>query len=339
MLLDYYLVPLVEISISIVIPLILTLKTLQLTTNVNINDNYSRHILTYWLTYWFLFCFIQSVGTNNHVRLCFSIFYISQYKAISPYLVEFYQSTLVPQISNILLKTMNFRLNAEQIDNYANFALEQVCFNDHLFDKFFSIIKIGPAHDEGTIRSKSSSNWLLNSNFSKSHRKSSPLNLNPINHSRVASGNTAGTPENIIPLEIQKPRAIKKLPEEPPQNLELKKSNKKSSDNLRAKTSSSSLNGNYMKSQSTGATSRKSSKVVNGASRNVSTDDTDTGNTWNENLEQPPSNFNDSGTNLLVHGYNNDPFVNNSDTVFTTPPQLKPEKSNDLRKGLKSFFT
>jgi len=374
MILDHYLLPLIEISISIVIPLILTLKTLQITNQIQTNNNgdgdgddgdddvvinekYSRHILTYWMTYWFLFCFIQSIGSNNHFRLCFSIFYMVQYKSISPYLVEFYQESLIPQISKFLLKIVNLRLSEVEVDYYATYLLENICFNDHFIHKILSLLKIGKEIniDRSSVNTN---NWSLPKKLTlKSNRKpSKPLNLlngsntNINSQSNIVSSlnnnSSIGTPENIIPLEIQKPRTVKhhggensisgsiakpkiKKSDDSINDSEQRKHKKKSNDNLRAKSSSTSLNGTFnntsFHNNGANTTSRKSSKTKLNT-RNVSNEDNE-----RENIPSSldsrfysldGSQIPDDGANLLIHGYNGDPF----------------SKSNNSNSRLKNFF-
>lgn len=342
MLLDNYFIPLIEISVSVVLPLILTLKTLQITNNPNANDIYSKHILRYWMIYWFLFSFIQSVGTNNHVRLCFSLFYMAQHNAISPYLIEFYQVNLIPNISGMSLKIMNLRIAEGDVDKYATYTLEQVCFNDQIVDKILSIVKLG-----GNSRWNATS---ISSN-ERSHRKISNFfnSSSAFQNQSQINNDVLGTPENIIPLEIQKPRNAKinaaKLTKHSDESLDQRRNKKRSSDNLRARSSSTS-NGNL--AATTGTSSRKSSKVLNNGSRTVSNDDiereTDPETIYTKETfasSSSPSNFADSGTNLLVHGFNGDPS-NKLESISpqNTFPRIDKERTPQERssRGLKNFF-
>lgn len=277
---------------------------------------------------------------------------MAQHKVILPYLIEFYQNTLVPQIPKLFLKLMNFRIDEDDVDHYATYLLEQLCFNDQIIDKLSSFINIGDK-----TRSNSSRWPSLNKSFGTSNRKPTPFNLSS-SHSRVSSGGAMAVPENIVPLEIQKPRAVKsngvkssKYSEDQQQSFEIERLKKRCSDNLRAKSSSSSLNGNFVKSQSTGTTSRKSSKTINGTSRNVSNENVEresmqVSGVYNaDDFAQPQgsSSFNDNGTNVFVSGYNGDSYNAQPDTAFPTSsqqnlPQSRPEKVSE-RKGLKGFFS
>lgn len=344
MLLDNYFLPLIEISISVVLPLILTLKTLQITNNPSANDTYSKHVLRYWMIYWFLFSFIQSVGTNNHVRLCFSLFYMAQHNAISPYLIEFYQVSLVPQISSLSFKIMNFRITEDDVDKYATYTLEQICFNEQIVDKLLSIVKLGSGNSKWNATSITSNE--------RSHRKlSNFFNSTSTFQNQTASNNDLlGTPENIIPLEIQKPRNVKsnstKLAKHSDESLDQRRNKKRSNDNLRARSSSTS-NGNL---PATASSSRKSSKVQNNNSRTVSNDDIERDadpeiSYAKENFgsSSGPSNFSDSGANLLVHGFNGDPLNKLADSTSSQNTLLRTEKDRPSQerssRGLKNFFT
>ncbi|CCH42557.1 putative membrane protein [Wickerhamomyces ciferrii] len=273
MIFDNHLIPIAEFCVSIVIPLILTLKTLEVTNKApksTKDTTYSIHILRYWLTYWFLLCFIQYGGVNNHMRLFFSLFYASQYRAISPYLVEFYRSTLLPRICYLCFKVLNLQVSEEEVDNYSIRLLEQTCFNNHLFERIFSLLRLG--------KSKSSS-WSLEKTIVKSPRSRNPSNSiqtkDSKSNNRFLNGeNVQSAAQNIVPLEIQKTRSRKSSVTRSTNNTNYdsktdpKRFKKRSSDNLRSKSSSSSLS-----AQVSGSQSRGTSRSLN--SRHVSNENYD----------------------------------------------------------------
>lgn len=184
-LLDGYLLPVLEVTVSILIPLVLTLKALQLTT-IQIDPDYYKNAMTFWLIYWLLFSMLQLANVNFHFKSVFTLYYLGRNQHIINYLLNFYQFTLLPFTTKSILHPLNMRMTEEELDDKIAILLNKICFDGEFLDKTLNFFV-----------NNSNNNNNVNGNIARNFS------------SRGPSGPYFDQDTSYIPLEMAKTRTDK----------------------------------------------------------------------------------------------------------------------------------
>lgn len=235
---EYYWMPVLELIVSIVLPIVLTLKSLQLmeAPQTVINDKVKIQLVRFWCVYWMFLFVLQCFGVDKHIRVLLTLGYFTQNKIVNAQLINLYESYLLPNISKVVNKIAKTNMNENAIDHYLLHIIDKLCFDASILD-IISLFKLNV--------------------FSKNtHSTSSfPFNLNP-------------THEHLAGLEIPKTRERsnrKSSHNKDPINIDLNKRVHSSSSIL----GSLDMNNNIGSNQN----SRKASwNTLGNKSRNVSGD-------------------------------------------------------------------
>lgn len=185
MILDTYLVIIVEVAVSIILPLVLTLKSLQL-AQLPKDAFLSVQLLTFWLIYWLGLFLLQLAGVNSHCRSLFTVYYLGRNRGVLRYLLKFYQNTFLTSASRLLQRSLTVSITEGQLDSKVESLLRRVCFEPEFWDK---ILNLFSENDQPVI-----------------HKRDSP------NRSRVSSGRrqvseqNSTKEDNFVPLELIKQR-------------------------------------------------------------------------------------------------------------------------------------
>ncbi|CDR46579.1 CYFA0S24e00408g1_1 [Cyberlindnera fabianii] len=213
---DGYLLPIVELIVSVGLPALLTLKALQLTTKNDIataspQSNYNHnhtHILSFWLSFWLLSSVGLLAGVNGHVRCAIALIYFSQSSSTTQLLLHIYQQNLLPFTATILYRVANIQASESEIDHWVGELLETICFDIPHFNRGVTTSPTRSPH-------KTFFSWLTLTR-PKSRRSSNPsFNRNTLSPVTSSNSETVTYPEtypdsppeqNMIPLTMSRVR-------------------------------------------------------------------------------------------------------------------------------------
>lgn len=184
MLLDRYFIPIAEISVSIAIPVVLTLKALQLSVLTSSGSDLSsvlrtQRILVFWVSYWLILFVLSFANVNFHFMSIFSVFYSLQSQVVLAQLLNVYETQLLPFASEVLHKTTKYRKKESDIDMFFNEMEDKLCCDGEGVNALTQFLSIS------TVK-RAIVDEVVGSNFPSSRRYTS-------------------SPEsyNIVPLEYQ----------------------------------------------------------------------------------------------------------------------------------------
>jgi hypothetical protein len=146
MLLDQYLLPLTEIALSIVFPLVLTLKNLQLAAQpaqALATSLKTQRSLIFWLCYWISLFFLSYAGVNGHFLFLFTVFYALKNQVVLTQLVNFYRSQVLTYCCHIWVKLSKNKVTEDDIDAMIEDLQEKISCDAQFFEKVTSLKPLG----------------------------------------------------------------------------------------------------------------------------------------------------------------------------------------------------
>jgi hypothetical protein len=138
MLLDQYLIPLTEIAVSIVFPLVLTLKNLQLAAQpaqALTTALQTQRSLIFWLCYWISLFFLSYAGVNGHFLFLFTVFYSLKNQVVLTQLVNFYRSQVLTHCCRIWVRLSKKNVTEDDIDAMLEDLQAKISSDAQFFEK------------------------------------------------------------------------------------------------------------------------------------------------------------------------------------------------------------
>lgn len=150
MIFDRYLLPIAEIGVSIAIPVVLTLKALQLSVLASNGSDLpsvlrTQRILVFWVSYWLILFVLSFANLNFHFMGIFSVFYSLQSQVVLAQLLNIYQTQLLPFVSEILHKSTKYQKKESDIDKFLDEMEDKLCFDGEFVDALTLLFSISTA--------------------------------------------------------------------------------------------------------------------------------------------------------------------------------------------------
>lgn len=132
-----YFIPMLIPIIHTILPLLLTLKALDIITQPNFSEHKTKKLLLFWLQYWATLYFLSFIGVHDWVKLFVLVAYVLNSNVLLLYALRTLHLGIVPQLTNLCNRFPKKKgesseiqmITESDVNTWLEKVVEATCFN------------------------------------------------------------------------------------------------------------------------------------------------------------------------------------------------------------------